>query len=50
MAEIEFSALFSQALNKRISSQEQLKKEVLAWEINRNLHRKTIDWKFSLFF
>lgn len=47
MAEIEFSALFSQALNKRIPSQEQLKKEVLAWEINRNQHSKTIDWKFT---
>jgi transposase len=47
MAEIEFSALFSQALNKRIPSQEQLKKEVLAWETYRNQHTKSIDWKFT---
>jgi len=47
MAEIEFSALFGQALNKRIPSQEELKKEVLAWEIHRNKHSRTVDWKFS---
>jgi len=47
MAEIEFSALFGQALNKRIPSQEQLKKEVLAWETYRNEHSRTVNWKFT---
>jgi len=47
MAEIEFSALFCQALNKRIPDQEILKKEVLAWETNRNINSRTIDWKFT---
>lgn len=47
MAEIEFSALFTQALNKRITSQEALKKEVLVWETHRNKHCKTVDWKFT---
>ena len=47
MAEIEFSALFRQALNKRIPDQETLKKEVLAWETNRNTNSRTIDWKFT---
>jgi len=47
MAEIEFSALFGQALNKRIPNQEALKQEVLAWETYRNKHTKTIDWRFS---
>jgi len=47
MAEIEFSALFNQTLNKRIANQEQLKQEVLAWESYRNKHTQTIDWKFT---
>lgn len=47
MAEIEFSALFGQALNKRIANQESLKKEIRAWQNNRNTHTKTIDWKFT---
>jgi len=47
MAEIEFSALFGQALNKRIPNQERLKKEVLAWEIYRNNHSRTVNWKFT---
>jgi transposase len=47
MAEIEFSALFGQALNKRIPDQEALKREITAWENNRNANTKTIDWKFT---
>ena len=47
MAEIEFSALFGQALNKRIPNQKALKKEILAWETNRNQNSKTVDWKFT---
>jgi len=47
MAEIEFSVLFGQALNKRIANQEALKKEIKAWQDNRNANTKTIDWKFT---
>lgn len=47
MAEIEFSALFKQALDKKIPNQENLKKEVKAWQENRNANTKTIDWKFT---
>ncbi|HIP52235.1 MAG TPA: hypothetical protein EYG94_09135 [Campylobacterales bacterium] len=47
MAKIEFSALFSQALDKRIPNQEALKKEILAWETNRNEKSRTVDWKFT---
>ena len=47
MAEIEFSALFGQALDKRIPNQEALKKEILAWESNRNEKSRTVDWKFT---
>ena len=47
MAEIEFSVLFGQALNKRIPNQEALRKEIKAWQDNRNTNTKTIDWKFT---
>jgi len=47
MAEIEFSVLFGQALNKRIANQETLKKEIKAWQDNRNANTKTTDWKFT---
>jgi len=47
MAEIEFSVLFGQALNKRIPNQESLKKEIKAWQDNRNANTKTTDWKFT---
>ncbi len=39
MAEIEFSALSRQCLNKRIPSQEKLVQEVEAWETARNEHK-----------
>ena len=47
MAEIEFSVLFGQALNKRIPNQKVLKKEIKAWQDNRNANTKTTDWKFT---
>jgi len=47
MAEIEFSVLFGQALNKRIPNQETLKKEIQVWQDNRNTNTKTTDWKFT---
>ena len=47
MAEIEFSVLFGQALNKRIPNQKVLKKEIKAWQDNRNTNTKTTDWKFT---
>lgn len=47
MAEIEFSVLFGQALNKRIPNQETLKKEIKVWQDNRNANTKTTDWKFT---
>ena len=47
MAEIEFSALFTQALNKRIPDRQALKKEVAAWQDYRNAHTKTVDWRFT---
>jgi len=47
MAEIEFSVLFKQVLNKNIPNQEMLKREIKAWQENRNANTKTIDWKFT---
>ena len=47
MAEIEFSVLFGQTLNRRIPNQKTLKKEIKAWQDNRNANTKTTDWKFT---
>jgi transposase len=47
MAEIEFSVLARQCLNRRIPDQETLKKEVLAWEKKRNKECSTIHWRFT---
>lgn len=47
MAEIEFSALAKQCLDRRIPDIETLRNEVIAWADRRNLEHKTVDWKFS---
>ncbi len=47
MAEIEFSALSRQCLNKRIPSQEKLIQEVKAWETARNEHKVGCNWQFT---
>ena len=47
MAEIEFSALKLQCLNRRIADAETLKKEIAAWEIDRNNSAKHICWQFT---
>jgi len=47
MAEIEFSALSKQCLDRRIPDIDTLRQEVLAWAYKRNLKRKTVNWKFS---
>lgn len=46
MAEIEFSALSRQCLNRRIGSMEELVREVQAWERGRNGARVKCDWRF----
>jgi hypothetical protein len=48
MIEIEFSALALQCLNRRIPTQEQLEKEVLAIIKERNQKQVKINWQFSL--
>lgn len=48
MAEIEFSALSRQCLNRRIGTREKLAKEIKAWESARNKENIGCDWQFSM--
>jgi DDE superfamily endonuclease len=48
MAELEFSALARQCLNRRISSQSHLEREVLAWTKARNYRQVKVSWQFSI--
>jgi hypothetical protein len=47
MAEIEFSVLASQCLDRRIADQETLRRECEAWAKRRNDAKATIDWRFT---
>jgi hypothetical protein len=47
MAEIEFSALSKQCLDRRIATMEALEQETLAWMQQRNDKFIKIDWKFN---
>jgi hypothetical protein len=47
MAEIEFSVLNRQCLNRRISDQKTLIQEVKAWEQKRNQTSSPVDWQFT---
>lgn len=47
MAEIEFSALSKQCLNRRIPDQVSLKQEVSAWTESRNSASTTVNWRFT---
>lgn len=48
MAEIELSILQRQCLKRRIGDEATLKREVAAWERQRNGTQETIDWRFSV--
>ena len=47
MAEIEFAALSTQCLDRRIGDVETLSEEVQAWTTERNLNRTTVNWQFT---
>ncbi len=47
MAEIEFSALSKQCLDRRIAEMPTLSREVYAWSKQRNRKRVTITWQFT---
>jgi len=48
MAELEFSALARQCLDRRIASQDLLEQEVLAWAKHRNDIPISVSWQFSI--
>ena len=47
MAEIEFSALSTQCLDRRIADVETLRDEVETWTKQRNVNRPTVNWQFT---
>ena len=47
MAEIEFAALSKQCLDRRIGSMARLKREVAAWEEDRNEREVGVRWRFT---
>jgi hypothetical protein len=48
MAEMEFSILARQCLNRRIETAEELAKAIAAWERARNAARTKIEWSFRV--
>jgi transposase len=48
MAEIEFSHLSRQCLDRRIESKEILKNETTAWMNERNSRKTTMNWRFTV--
>lgn len=47
MAEIEFSVLTRQCLNRRIPDEDHLAAAAQAWEDSRNARQRTVDWQFT---
>lgn len=47
MAEIEFSVLQRQCLDRRIADEEKLKREIASWETQRNEAKQQTDWRFT---
>jgi hypothetical protein len=47
MAEIEFSVLARQCLNRRIPDRETLKREIEAWQKQRNVSPTPVSWRFT---
>ena len=47
MAEIELSILDRQCLARRIADMDELKREVAAWQTNRNASAAKVDWQFT---
>jgi predicted AAA+ superfamily ATPase len=47
MAEIELQVLTGQCLNRRIDTIQEMKKEVNAWQQDRNNKEAKINWQFT---
>ena len=48
MAELEFSVLSRQCLDRRIPDQEVLRHEIATWEAGRNAARAMVQWRFTV--
>ena len=48
MAEIEIGVMSKQCLDRRIPDMDALKRELSAWELNRNEKKETINWMFDV--
>lgn len=48
VAEIELNVLGNQCLNRRIPDIQTMRKEVAAWQNDRNNKNATVDWQFSI--
>lgn len=48
MVEIEFSVLARQCLHRWVPDMLRLKREVRAWEEERNKQRTRVDWRFTM--
>jgi hypothetical protein len=47
MVEIELHVLTGQCLNRRIGDMDTMKKEVIAWQRDRNNRNAKINWRFT---
>jgi len=47
MVEIEIGVLSEQCLDDRIPDEDTLRREITAWETDRNERRVTVDWRFD---
>jgi hypothetical protein len=47
MAEVEWSALGTECLDRRIPDEETLSDEITAWEEERNNRETSVDWQFT---
>jgi hypothetical protein len=47
MAEIEFAALSTQCLDRRLPDQATVRRRIGAWEAHRNADQATINWRFT---
>ncbi len=47
MAEIDLDVLLGQCPNRRIDNEEEVRQEVLAWEVDKNNKDAKINWQFT---
>jgi hypothetical protein len=47
MAAIEFAVVVTQCLDRRLGTQETVRREIAAWDARRNAAKVTVDWRFT---